>query len=272
MSFLKDIGTSIQKNNSLLCIGLDSDIDKIPTHLLENDFPQFDFNKSVIDQTADTVCVYKINTAFYESEGENGITALRKTIEYIHSEYRGIPIIYDAKRADIGNTSEKYAKAVFEELEADAITVNPYMGEDSLEPFLKFSEKGVIVLCRTSNSGAKDFQELIFENEPLYLSVAKKSNDWYKRYGNVLLVVGATYPEDLRRVRIAAPDLFFLVPGVGAQGGNLEETMKSGLRQDGSGLLINSGRTIIFASNSHDFAEAAKQKALEMKSQINSFR
>lgn len=282
MDFIQKLEKSIQKNNSLLCIGLDTDISKIPKHLLKTKDHVFNFNKSIIDNTHDLVCCYKLNIAYYSSLGVYGLQSLQKTIKYIHDHYTSIPVILDAKRGDIGNTSEQYAKEVFDVLDADAVTVNPYLGFDSLEPFLKRREKGVIILCRTSNLGASDFQDtqVAIEThpkggnrkfEPLYVKVAKKIVEWNKVHKNCLMVVGATWPNELKKIRSIAKDMFFLIPGVGAQGGDLKKTLELGLTKEKSGLIIHSARGIIYASTKEDFAKMARKKAQELKDTINNF-
>lgn len=272
MNFLQKLNSSIEKNNSLVCIGLDTDIDKIPKHLLTGSDPVFTFNKAIIDATADLVCCYKINIAFYSAREIEGLKSLQTTIQYIHHQYTSIPVILDAKRADTGNTAEHYVKEVFDVLKADAVTVNPYLGFDSIEPFLKRGEKGIIVLCRTSNPGASDFQDIEIGGEPLYLKIARKVVSWNEKYKNCLLVVGATWAEELKRIRKIAPSIFFLVPGIGPQGGDLEKTLQYGLTKEKSGLLIHSARAIIYASSGESFANAAKEEAEKLRDKINQFR
>lgn len=272
MTFIQKLESAIATNNSLLCIGLDPVMDKLPKHLLETDDPFLEFNKSIINTTHNLVCAFKPQIAHYEAEGAKGLETLQKTIDYIKSAYPSIPIILDAKRGDIGSTSDEYAKAAFDVLGVDAITVNPYLGGDALEPFLKRVNKGVIILCRTSNPGASDFQDLQVGNEPLYVQVAKKIVEWNKQYTNCLMVIGATWPEQLKTVREIAPDMFFLVPGIGTQGGDVEKTLQAGLRPDKSGLIIHSSRGILYASSEPDFAEIAREKAEELRNQINTYR
>jgi orotidine-5'-phosphate decarboxylase len=232
----------------------------------------FDFNRAIIETTADLVCAYKINLAFYEALGSQGLEVLKHTVEFIPN---GVPVISDAKRADIGNTSIAYARAIFERLNFDATTVSPYMGFDSLEPFLKYQDKGVFILCRTSNAGARDFQSLICQFEgnslPLFEIVARKASQW-NTHGNVGLVIGATYPEELKLIRQSHPDMPFLIPGVGAQGGDLASTVEYGASRNGEGAIINSSRQIIFASRGGDFAEAARREALALRDRINRCR
>lgn len=255
-----------------MCVGLDSDLEKIPSFLSKKQDPIFEFNKEIIHQTHNLVCAYKPNIAYYESRGAKGIVSFKKTTEYISNNYPDIPLICDAKRADIGSTSEQYAKSLFDYFNFDALTVNPYLGFDSIEPFLNYKNKGIIVLCRTSNPGASDFQDLLIENEPLYIKIAKKVNQWNKKYKNCLMVVGATWPEQLKKVRLIALEMFFLIPGIGAQGGDLGKTLRNGLTKGKSGLIISLSRTIIYASSKKDFAQKAKEKALEVKNMINKYR
>lgn len=288
MSFKQKLKNITRKNNSLLCIGLDTDLEKIPKNLLKEDDPIFNFNKAIIDFTYDLVCAYKPNIAFYEAYGLEGLLSLKKTIEYLQTKYSEIPIIFDAKRGDIGNTAKMYAKAVFEYWGADAVTVNPYLGFDSIKPFLKYKDKGIIILCRTSNEGAKDFQDTKVPIEvhlrggsdttpreklqPIYLLVAKKVVEWDKKYKNCSLVVGATWPEQLKEVRRIALEMFFLIPGIGTQGGDLKKTLEYGLTKQKSGLIINVGRSILCASGKEDFVKSARKKATEFRDQINKYR
>jgi len=272
MNFQTKLNTTIKKNNSLLCIGLDPEIEKLPKHLLKKADPVFEFNKSIIDKTEDLVCTYKPNIAFYEAYGLTGLASLKKTIDYIHSKYKEIPIILDAKRADIGNTAKMYAKAVFEYWNVDSITLNPYLGFDAIEPFLEYKNKGIIVLCRTSNPSASNFQDLKINGKKLFVKVAEEVIKWNKKYRNCLIVIGSTWPEEMKIIRRMAEDMFFLVPGTGTQGGDLKKTLESGLTKDKSGLIINVSRGIIYASNRKDFAEKARQKAIEIRDEINKYR
>ncbi|HAG15706.1 MAG TPA: orotidine-5'-phosphate decarboxylase [Bacteroidales bacterium] len=258
----------IRNKKSFLCIGLDSDIDKIPKHLLSEQDPVFSFNKAIIDATSDFAVAYKPNTAFYESRGLAGWQSLERTIAYLNTISPKVFTIADAKRGDIGNTSTQYAKAFFEKLAFDAITVTPYMGKDSVSPFLEFEGKWSIVLALTSNTGASDFQ-LIQNNEPndqLYQRVLEKSKKWGTDE-NMMFVVGATKAEMLVQVRKHIPNHFILVPGVGAQGGSLEEVAKFGMNKE-IGLLVNSSRAILYASSAKDFAEAARAEALKLQQQM----
>lgn len=272
MDFLEKLKKAIAAHNSLLCIGLDPDIEKIPQHLKSYPDPLFAFNKTIIDATYNLVCTFKPQIAHYEAEGPRGLESLKKTVEYIHATCPEIPVILDAKRADIGSTSTAYAKAIFDYYNVDAVTVNPYFGYDSLVPFLQRKEKGIIILCRTSNPGASDFQDLLIDGQPLYLHVAKKIVDWHKKHNNCLMVIGATWPEELKKVREITPEMFFLVPGIGIQRGNLEAVLKAGMTKDRSGLIIHVTRAIIYASSSVDFAEKASEEAEKLRVRINQYR
>ncbi len=256
----------IKKKKSFLCIGLDVDLNKIPQYLLKEEDPIFAFNKAIIDATHHLCVAYKPNTAFYEAYGLKGWQALDKTINYLNQNHPEIFTIADAKRGDIGNTSTMYAKAFFEDLGFDSVTVAPYMGKDSVEPFLAFEDKHTILLALTSNEGAFDFQTLKVNNKELYKEVLEVSKT-YKNSKNLMYVVGATKAEYLVDIRQIIPDSFLLVPGVGAQGGNLQDVCKYGMNDD-IGLLINSSRGIIYASNGFDFAKAAAKKAEEMQLQM----
>ncbi|WP_416440548.1 orotidine-5'-phosphate decarboxylase [Leeuwenhoekiella sp. A16] len=257
----------IKAKKSFLCIGLDVDLDKIPKQLLEEEDPIFAFNKAIIDATHKVAVAYKPNTAFYEAYGLKGWSALKKTIDYLNKNYPEIFTIADAKRGDIGNTSTMYAKAFFEDLGFDSITVAPYMGRDSVEPFLAFQEKHTIMLALTSNPGAFDFQTKDLKNDAeVYKTVLKTSKTW-KNSENLMYVVGATKAEYLADIRNIVPDSFLLVPGVGAQGGNLHDVCKYGMNQN-VGLLINSSRGIIYASAKADFAEAAAAKAAALQEEM----
>lgn len=262
----QELVAQIKKKKSFLCIGLDVDLEKIPKHLLQYDDPIFEFNKHIIDATHHLTVAYKPNIAFYEAYGIKGWKALLKTINYLNREHPEIFTIADAKRGDIGNTSTRYAKAYFEDLNFDSITVAPYMGSDSVEPFLTFQNKFTILLTLTSNVGGLDFQTLEVHNEELYKIVLKKSLTW-KNSDNLMYVVGATRPEYFKTIREIAPHHFFLVPGVGAQGGNLQDVCKYGLNND-IGLLVNSSRGIIYATNGIDFAQKAKESALKLQQEM----
>lgn len=264
----EDLISQIKIKKSFLCIGLDTDINKIPKFLLDTEDPIFEFNKKIIDATNSFCVAYKPNIAFYESLGLNGWKALEKTINYINSYYPEIFTIADAKRGDIGNTSSMYAKAFFETLNFDSITINPYMGKDSVEPFLEYQNKHTIVLALTSNVGAFDFQtkNIIDNSSKLYEEVIKTSTTW-KNSNQLMYVVGATKASYLKEIRNIVPNNFLLIPGVGAQGGNLKEVCDNGLNNE-VGLLINSSRSIIYASNDTNFDIDAAKNAQEIQSQM----
>lgn len=240
MPNFKDKLTAKWDEGKFVCVGLDKG--------------EFEFDKKIIDQTYDLICAYKPNSAFYEAEGLEGLEGLEKTIKYIHDKYPDIPIILDAKRGDVSTTSEAYVKAIFENLGVDAVTVSPYLGKESLQPFLERVDKGIFVLVKTSNLGAGEFQDLSVEGKPLYQVVAKHVKDWNKN-GNIGVVVGATYPDELAQVRSIVGDIPILVPGIGAQGGNLEATLKNGFDSNKHGLIINSSRGIIFTPNPRKAAQ-----------------
>ncbi|MBK9283598.1 MAG: orotidine-5'-phosphate decarboxylase [Sphingobacteriaceae bacterium] len=256
----------IKLKKSFLCVGLDPDIKKIPQHLLSHDDVIYEFNVSIIDATAPYCVAFKPNNAFYEAYGLSGIESLEKTIKYIKTNYPNHFLIADAKRGDIGNTSAMYAHAYFERLNTDAITVAPYMGSDSVKPFLEFKNKWTILLGLTSNEGAEDFQQLKINGKELYLHVIEKCASWGSKE-NMMFVAGATKAEMISEIRKIIPDYFLLVPGIGAQGGNLAEVCKHGMNSD-IGLLVNSSRNIIYASNAEDFAEKAAEAAKEIAQQM----
>lgn len=256
----------IKQKQSFLCVGLDTDVNKIPQELLAMEDPVFEFNKQIINKTAQYAVAYKPNTAFYEVYGTKGWMSLERTIQYIHNNYPEIFVIADAKRGDIGNTSANYAKAFFNTLKADALTVAPYMGKDSVEPFLNFEDKWVVLLALTSNAGSKDFQYLSVGDKMLHQQVLQTATTWADSE-KMMFVVGATHPEELGEIRKMLPDYFFLVPGVGAQGGDLQAVAKNGLNNE-CGLLVNSSRGIIYASNGSDFAIRAGEKAKELQEQM----
>lgn len=261
----KSLFKQIQQKSSFLCVGLDTDLAKIPPYLLKEADPIFEFNKQIIDHTADYAVAYKPNIAFYEALGPKGWESLQKTLDYIPKD---IFTISDAKRGDIGNTSKLYAKAFFEQMNFDSVTVAPYMGKDSVSPFLEFEGKWVILLALTSNEGSKDFQVLETEGgKPLFQQVLEKSQEWGSDE-NLMYVVGATRGEKIAEVRKYAPDHFFLVPGVGAQGGSLQEVAQYGMNKE-CGLLVNSSRGIIYASNGEDFGAKAGQAAKELQQEMS---
>lgn len=260
----QELSHQIKSKRSYLCVGLDTDIHKIPKHLLKEKDPIFEFNKQIIDATIDHAVAYKPNIAFYEALGIAGWESLQKTIEYLPKE---VFTIADAKRGDIGNTSKMYAEAFFKQMNFDSITVAPYMGSDSVKPFLEFKDKWVILLGLTSNEGAKDLQfEKLESGETIYEKVISISQNW-GRPENMMYVIGATRAEQFKEIRKMLPQHFFLVPGVGAQGGNLEEVSRNGLTANG-GLLVNSSRGIIYAENSTNFAKVAKEKARELQQEM----
>lgn len=269
MDFAERLSQAVQRNGSLVCVGLDPDPALMPRMGL------FDFNKAIIDCTADLVCAYKPNLAFYEALGVEGLMALQRTVDYVPD---GIPVIGDAKRGDIGNTARAYAKALFETFGFDAATVNPYLGYDSLEPFINYKDKAVFILCRTSNTGALDFQALTCYRagaddrpQPLFKLVAQKAREW-NRHHNIGLVVGATYATELAEIRQLCPEMILLIPGIGAQKGDLEAAVRHGLDAKGGKAIFNSSRQILYASNGPDFAEAARRATDELRSRINSLR
>jgi len=266
LRFFEKLERAARKNGSLLCVGLDPDPALMPVDDVAG------FNRAIIAATSDYVCAYKPNLAFYEALGEKGYAALSETLAAIPDD---IPTIGDAKRGDIGNTAKAYASALFDELGFDAATVNPYLGGDAVEPFLEREEKAAFVLCRTSNPGARDLQDLAVSDggtsRPLFEVVAEMAARWNAR-GNVGLVVGATYPEELRRVRQICPEMTFLVPGVGAQGGDLAAVMANGLDAKGGGLIINVSRQVLYASKGADFAEAAGEAARRLRDDIEAER
>jgi orotidine-5'-phosphate decarboxylase len=272
MKFIQQVEAVAKQNNSLVCVGLDSDIAKIPGMFSADPIPQFSFNKAIIDATHDLVCAYKPNMAFYEATGENGIRDLKLTCDYIKDRYPEIPIILDAKRADIGNTNNGYVSFSFDYLRVDAITLHPYLGREAIQPFLDRKDKGCIILCRTSNPGAGEFQDLVVNGEPLYMNVARNVTTSWNTNDNCLLVVGATYPEEMKQIRTIAPDMTFLVPGIGAQGGDVEKTVMAGKNSAEMGMIINSSRGIIFASTSADFADRAREETMKLRDQINQYR
>ena len=270
MNFIGKLERAQKKNNSLLCVGLDPSLERLPESCRMQPQPFLVFNRALIDATADLVCAYKPQIAHYAACGAEA--ELSATINYVHENYPDIPVILDAKRGDIGSTAEKYALEAFARYQADAVTVNPYLGGDSLEPFLKYEEKGVVILCRTSNPGGGEIQGLEVDGEPLYLKLAELAATSWNKNHNILLVVGATWPAELARVREVVGEIPLLVPGVGAQGGDLAAVLRAGLDCHGAGLVINSSRGIIYAGQGEDFAVVARQAALELRDAINYHR
>ena len=263
---LERLKQEIFSKKSFLCVGLDVDLNKIPPFLLKESDPIFAFNKAIIDATHPYTIAYKPNIAFYEAYGEKGWQSLRKTIDYLNEQHPHIFTIADAKRGDIGNTATMYAKAFFEDLQFDSVTVAPYMGQDSVEPFLAFEHKATILLALTSNKGAFDFQTLTTEGAPLYQQVLTRSQQWHNAH-NLMYVVGATKAEYLADIRRIVPQSFLLVPGVGAQGGDLKEVCKYGLNDSG-GLIINASRAVIYASQGEDFAQKAGEAAHSLQKEM----
>jgi orotidine-5'-phosphate decarboxylase len=269
-AFIDKLAASWERSNSLVCIGLDPEIERLPRDIAMQPSPIFQFNKAIIDATADLVCAYKpqfAHYAAYEAEDQ-----LERTIEYIHRSYPGIPVILDSKRGDVGNTAVRYAIEAFERYGADAVTVNPYLGGDSLEPFLQYEDRGVIVLCRTSNPGGRDLQDLDVGGRKLYQVVADMAARYWNTRGNCLLVVGATQPRELAEVREIVGKMPFLVPGVGAQGGDVALAVTNGQTDDGTGLIISSSRGILYAGTDENFSTAARAAAQALRDQINASR
>jgi orotidine-5'-phosphate decarboxylase len=268
--FIQQLAQAWATNDSLVCVGLDPEIERLPASIAAEPSPIFQFNKAIIDATADLVCAYKpqfAHYAAYEAEDQ-----LERTIEYIHRAYPAIPVILDSKRGDVGNTAERYALEAFERYAADAVTVNPYLGGDSLKPFLQYESKGVIILCRTSNPGARDVQDLQVGSRRLYHLIAELVAQRWNTRGNCMMVVGATYPRELAEIREIAGDIPFLVPGVGAQGGDVVQVVQNGCTRNGTGLVISSSRAILYSSSGPDFATAARKAASALRDQINASR
>ncbi len=265
MTIIDKYNSRVDNVNSLACVGLDSDIEKLPEEFKKTEFPQFYFNRWIIDQTHQFVSAFKANIAFYELRGDRGMRELKLTTDYIREKYPDIFLVCDAKRGDIGNTNFGYIGSVLDWLNFDAMTVHPYLGKESLGPFLERKDKGIIVICRTSNPGAEEIQDLVVDGETLSQVIAKKVKDEWNYNNNCLLVVGATYPKDIQKVRDIAGDLTFLMPGIGAQGGDVGAAVKAGLNSEKKGLIINSSRGVIFSSNPR---EAAKN----LRDEINKYR
>jgi orotidine-5'-phosphate decarboxylase len=270
MTFIESLNAAWARNNSLLCVGLDPDPEKFPSHLQGRHDGIFEFCKEIADTTADLVCCFKPQIAYFAARrAEDQLEAL---IAHIHEKHPGIPVILDAKRGDIGSTAEQYAIEAFERFQADAITANPYMGRDSAEPYLAYKDKGVILLCRTSNPGGSDLQFLDVGGMKLYERVARLVASEWNTTGQCALVVGATFPAEIARVRELTGDMPLLVPGIGAQGGDIEATVNAGRTKNGTGLMINSSRAILYASKGEDFADAARQAAMATRGAINQYR
>jgi len=270
MRFHEKLSNVVHAHESLLCVGLDIDKEKMPRFLFESSKdPYLDFNTAIIDETKEHVCAYKLNLAFYEVFGKKGVDLLEKTIHHIP---RDVVVILDGKRNDIGNTAQKYAQSLFDTFHADAVTVNPYLGKDGVMPFLEYKDKCCFILCRTSNPSAGDFQDLVVSKTPLYQKVAEKIKEW-NIHGTCGAVVGATYQNELAVVRkILGEDIPLLIPGVGKQGGDVEQTIRHGTNASGEAAIINSSREILYAGADEHFAHAAREKAETLKKQINMFR
>ena len=276
MTFIAKLEQCWQQD-TLVCVGLDSDYTRLPASVKQGRSVEealFAFNREIIDATHDLVCAYKPNAAFYEAQGDAGLRALMRTVQYIHETYPHIPVILDAKRADIGSTNAGYVAAAFDIIGADAITVHPYLGKEALAPFLARQEKGIIVLAKTSNPGANEFQDLRVgdSDEPLYQVVAHHVAHTWNTNGNCAVVVGAPYPEDLRKVRAIIGDMPVLIPGIGAQGGEVAATVQAGKDSRGWGMIISASRSIIFASKERDFAQAARKATEQLRAEINTYR
>ncbi len=270
MNFIASLNAAWVRNNSLLCVGLDPDPAKFPERLKGRPDAIFEFCKNIADATADLACCFKPQIAYFAAQrAEDQLEAL---IAHIHATHPGVPVILDAKRGDIGSTAEQYASEIFERYQADAITVNPYMGRDSVDPYLAYPDKGVILLCRTSNPGGSDLQFLDVGGEKLYERVARLVASEWNSSGQCALVVGATFPGEIARVREIVGEMPLLVPGIGAQGGDVEATVHAGCTADGRGLMINSSRAILYAGKGEDYAAAARRVALETRDTINRYR
>jgi orotidine-5'-phosphate decarboxylase len=268
--FIGKLYAAAARNNSLVCVGLDPELEKIPAQLRDLSQPLFEFNRRIVDATAEYACCYKPQFAHYAAlAAEDQLLA---TIRYIHEKHPGLPVLLDSKRGDIGSTAEKYAQESFGRYGADAATVNPYLGFDSIEPYLKWTDRGVIILCRTSNPGARDFQDLESGGKRLYRHVAERvARDW-NAGGQCMLVVGATYPQELAEIRAIVGDLPFLVPGVGAQGADVAMAVRAARTADGLGMVVNSSRGIIYAGGGAGFADAARDAARALRDEINQYR
>jgi orotidine-5'-phosphate decarboxylase len=267
MKFVQRLERAWAAGQTLLCVGLDPDPARLPKHLVDSKHPMFEFGRAIVDATVDLVCAFKPQIAYYAAARAED--QLEMTIAHIRRHHPGIPVILDAKRGDIGSTAEMYAREAFERYQADAVTVNPYLGFDALAPFLAHADKGVIVLCRTSNPGAREVQDLESKGRKLYQIIAEKAaRDWNTK-GNVLLVVGATYPEELAQIRAIVGDMPVLVPGVGAQGGDVAAVVANGATADGTGLIISTSRAVLYAGGGMDYAQAARSAAQKLRDEIN---
>jgi orotidine-5'-phosphate decarboxylase len=270
VTFIDKLDAAWKAHDSLVCVGLDPDPSRFPQRIARNKQPIFQFNKAIIDATHDLACAYKPQIAHFSAQSAE--SQLESTIRYLKENYADIPVILDAKRGDIGSTAQRYATEAFERYAADAVTVNPYLGFDSIEPFLKYQDRGVILLCRTSNSGAADLQDLTVDGMPLYEKVATLAALKWNASGNCLLVVGATWPAQMARIRSIVGNMPLLVPGVGTQGGDVERLVIAGQTAAGTGLIISSSRAILYASGGDDFAEAARRETVRLRDAINQHR
>lgn len=273
MNFLQKLDAAVEKNNSLVCVGLDPDVSKIPEKYLAQKDGIFEFLKSIVDATAEFVCAYKPNSAFFEENGSEGIKTLEQICDYINSNYPEIPIIYDCKRGDIGNTNKAYAVSAFDKLKVDAVTLHPYFGKESLLPFLEYKDKGQIILIKSSNEGSGEIQNLDIGDKKLFEYISEKVVNEWNENNNCLLMIGATYPNEMASARqIAGDEIPFLVPGVGAQSGDIGAMLNAGLNSNKKGLIVSSTRAILYASDGDDFADAAKNETIKLKDTINSYR
>lgn len=270
MKFVERLERAWASSGSLLCVGLDPDPARLPAQLAHTAHPIFEFGRAIVDATADLVCAFKPQIAYYAAARAED--QLEMTIAHIRQRHPAIPVILDAKRGDIGSTAAMYAKEAFLRYQADAVTVNPYLGFDALVPFLNYKDKGVIVLCRTSNPGAQDVQDLASDGTKLYEIIAARAAHEWNANGNVLLVVGATYPDELARIRAIVGDMPILVPGVGAQGGDVAAVLANGATAAGTGLVISTSRAVLYAGSGSDYAEAARAAALKLRDEINQYR
>lgn len=270
MTFMQSLREAWRRSGSLVCVGLDPEPARFPARFAADPDAVFGFCRAIVDATADLACAFKPQIAHFAALGAEG--ALQRLVAHIHAAHPGVPVILDAKRGDIGSTAQNYAAEAFDRYGADAVTVNPYLGRDSVQPFLDRAGRGVVVLCRTSNPGAGDLQDLVVDGRPLYQHVAAKVAREWNAHGNCLLVVGATWPAQLREVRAIVGDLPFLVPGVGAQGGDVEAVVANGCTADGTGLLVSSSRAILYAGCGDDFADAAREAARSLRDAINAAR
>ncbi|HET7330377.1 orotidine-5'-phosphate decarboxylase [Dyella sp.] len=270
MHFMPSLQQAWTRNNSLVCVGLDPEPAKFPAHLKNNPNAVFDFCAAIVDATADLVCAYKPQIAHFAALRAEEI--LERLIAHIHASHPGVPVILDAKRGDIGSTAQHYVTEAFDRYGADAVTLNPYLGRDSVQPFLDRADKGVILLCHTSNPGAADLQDLDVGGKPLYQHVARLIAQEWNTHGNCALVTGATWPEQLAEVRALVGDVPLLVPGIGAQGGDVEAVVRNGRTSTGTGLMISSSRAILYAGKGEDFAQAARAATIELRDSINRYR